>query len=61
MRFNRAIGDYGGKRYTVGGQRLSEDEWKTYAPTVLPSADDEALLKDYFKNNDWIAPKGKLS
>jgi benzoyl-CoA 2,3-dioxygenase component B len=61
MRFNRAIGDHAGKRYTVDGRKISEDEWKAYAPTVLPSADDEALLKDYFKNGDWIAPKGKLS
>jgi hypothetical protein len=61
MRFNRAIGDYAGKRYGVDGQKLIEEEWAAYEPTVLPTADDEAKLKEYFKNSDWIAPKGKLS
>lgn len=61
MRFNRKIGDYAGKYFTVDGRELTKDEWDAYAPSVLPSSADEAILKDYFKNPDWIAPKGNLS
>src|SRR6202007_193204 len=50
MRFNRQIGDYAAKHYAVDGRELTEAEWKTYAPTVLPSAADEAQLKEYFKD-----------
>ncbi len=61
MRFNRKIGDYAGKRYTVDGRELSEAEWDAYAPTVLPTEADEAKLKEYFKDPNWIATKGSLA
>jgi benzoyl-CoA 2,3-dioxygenase component B len=61
MSFNRKIGDYGGERYTVDGRKLTEEEWVAYAPTVLPTAADEDKLKEFFKDPNWIAPKGKLS
>jgi benzoyl-CoA 2,3-dioxygenase component B len=61
MRFNRKIGDYAGTRYTVDGSKLTEQEWEDYAPTVLPNADDEAKLKELFKDPNWIAPKGSLA
>ena len=61
MRFNRKIGDYGGERYSVDGRKLTEEEWAAYAPTVLPNAADEARLNEYFKEPNWIAPKGKLA
>ncbi len=59
MRFNRRIGAFASKRYAVDGRELTADEWEAYAPTVLPSEADEIALKEYFKNPDWIAPKGK--
>ena len=61
MRFNRKIGDFGGERYTVDGRKLTEEEWAAYAPTVLPSAADETVLNNYFKDPNWIAPKGNLA
>ena len=61
LRFNRKIGQYAGEHYTVDGRKLSTKEWEAYAPSVLPAARDEALLKDYFKNPDWIAPKGTIA
>ncbi|GAC1537516.1 MAG: benzoyl-CoA 2,3-epoxidase subunit BoxB [Candidatus Velthaea sp.] len=60
MRFNRRIGKAGDTHYSTDGRELTADEWATYAPTVLPTAADEALLADLFKNPEWIAPKGKL-
>ena len=61
MKFNRKIGDYSGERYSVDGRKLTEDEWKAYEPSVLPTAADDDVLKEYFKNPNWIAPKGNLN
>jgi benzoyl-CoA 2,3-dioxygenase component B len=61
MRFNRTIGDFAGQRYSIDGRKLSEAEWEAYAPSVLPSGADEATLKEFFKDPNWIAPKGKLA
>jgi benzoyl-CoA 2,3-dioxygenase component B len=61
LRFNRKIGDYAGARYAVDGRKMSEEEWKAYEPAVLPTAEDEAKLAEYFKNPNWIAPKGSLA
>ena len=61
MRFNREIGEFKDQRWSVDGRRLTEDEWSAYAPSVLPNAEDEATLTEYFKNPCWIAPKGKAA
>lgn len=61
MRFNRKIGDYAGQAYAVDGRKLTAQEWEAYAPTVLPTEADEAELKEYFKDPNWIAPKGNLA
>lgn len=54
-RFNRSIGAHAGERWSVDGRRMSEEEWQAYAPTVLPSAADDAPLAEYFKHPHWIA------
>lgn len=59
IRFNRQIGAYAGQYWSVDGRQLTKAEWEAYAPTVLPTAQDEERLKDYFKDPSWIAPKGK--
>ncbi len=59
MRFNRSIGKHAGEYWSVDGRQMTREEWEAYAPTVLPSAQDEERLKDYFKDPSWIAPKGK--
>jgi len=61
MKFNRKIGDYAGKYFTTDGRELTKDQWEDYMPTVLPTPADDKVLADYFKNPDWIAPKGNLS
>ncbi|MHB8140404.1 MAG: Phenylacetic acid catabolic protein [Vulcanimicrobiaceae bacterium] len=60
MRFNRKIGSYAGEYWSVDGRRMSAGEWAAYAPTVLPAQADDIELVAYFKNPDWIAPKGNL-
>jgi benzoyl-CoA 2,3-dioxygenase component B len=59
IRFNRQIGAYAGQRWSVDGRRLTEEEWTAYAPSVLPTPQDDERLQQYFKNPEWIAPKGK--
>ncbi len=59
--FNRNIGQYAGERHAVDGRRLTEAEWITYAPTVLPAYADEAVLAELFKNPAWIVPKSSLA
>ncbi len=59
MRFNRKIGQYAGQYWTTDGRQLTQAEWDSYAPTVLPSHKDEEMLTAYFKDSRWIAPKGK--
>jgi benzoyl-CoA 2,3-dioxygenase component B len=61
LRFNRKIGDFAGARYTTDGRKITEEEWEAYAPSVLPTPDDDAKLTEYFKNPNWIAPKGSLA
>ena len=61
LRFNRKIGDYAGARYAVDGRKITEEEWQAYEPRVLPTAEDEVKLAEYFKNPNWIAPKGSLA
>jgi benzoyl-CoA 2,3-epoxidase subunit B len=61
IRFNRAIGAHRDEHWSVDGRRLSDLEWRVYAPTVLPTSADDALLANYFKNPDWIAPKGSAA
>jgi len=60
MRFNRKIGSHSGKHRATDGRELSATEWAIYQPTVLPSEADEIVLADYFKNPNWIVPKGRL-
>ncbi|MEO9170311.1 MAG: Phenylacetic acid catabolic protein [Candidatus Baltobacteraceae bacterium] len=61
MCFNRKIGQFAGEKYAVDGRKLSETEWASYMPSVLPTAADDAVLAAHFKNPDWIAPKGNPS
>lgn len=61
IRFNRHIGAYANQRWTVDGRKLTEEEWLAYAPSVLPTPADDEVLKTYFKNPNWIAPKGNLA
>ncbi|HET9096595.1 MAG TPA: Phenylacetic acid catabolic protein, partial [Candidatus Baltobacteraceae bacterium] len=41
IKFNRKIGAYAGKYFTVEGGDLTQEEWDAYAPSVLPTAQDE--------------------
>jgi benzoyl-CoA 2,3-dioxygenase component B len=54
VKFHRAIGEYSGKPYSVTGELLSPEAYEKHLYDVLPNDDDQTLLKDIFKTNDWI-------
>jgi benzoyl-CoA 2,3-dioxygenase component B len=59
IRFNRKIGAYANQYWTVDGRQLTKEEWDAYAQAVLPAPQDDEQLRAYFKDPNWIAPKGK--
>ena len=55
MKFNRQIGDYAGKYYSVDGQPLSEAEFQTHLTQVLPGPEDQKILQPIFKAGNWMS------
>jgi benzoyl-CoA 2,3-dioxygenase component B len=55
LKFNRSIGEHVGKRYSVTGELLSEDDYDKHVRDVLPTAEDEKLLNEITKGKDWVA------
>lgn len=55
-KFNRGIGKYAGKKYTIRGEEFkgTDEEYQAYLVSVLPTAEDEdKLMNDYMKQ-EWI-------
>ncbi len=55
-KFNRSIGDYANKHYTVEGDEWDADtmgSYDEYLVSVLPSDESERMLEDLFKE-EWI-------
>jgi benzoyl-CoA 2,3-dioxygenase component B len=52
--FNRQIGDYAGKAYSVDGEPIPEENYQQYLKTVLPGAEDLALIEPIFKEKNWM-------
>ncbi len=57
LKFNRSIGDFAGKTYSVTGEPLTDDAYQAHLDEVVPNAADDAQLADIFKEKDWIEPK----
>jgi benzoyl-CoA 2,3-epoxidase subunit B len=53
-KFNRQIGEFAGKMYSVAGQPLPETEYQEHLKMVLPQAEDSERIKIVTKNNDWV-------
>ena len=49
MKFNREIGDYAGKLYSVEGDPLKESEIHAHLAQVLPGLEDQKILQAIFK------------
>ena len=54
LKFNRSIGEYVGKNYSVTGELLSPDAYKNHLAGALPSAEDEQVLNDLVRDKDWV-------
>ena len=54
VKFNRQIGDYENKTYSVDGKLLGEDEYKSHLGEVLPGSQELQSLKNIFKEGNWI-------
>jgi len=55
-KFNRSIGKYFGKKFTLEGEVFegNEEEWKAYVEENLPTdADEDRLMNDYMQQ-EWI-------
>ena len=57
-KFNRGIGKYAGKRYTVNGEEFegTDQEWENYLQNILPTDEDEKLLMEEYMapGVEWI-------
>ena len=55
-KFERGIGRFAGKRYTVHGEEFEGDEgsWEEYLSSVLPSDEDEHQLVNEYMQQEWI-------
>jgi benzoyl-CoA 2,3-epoxidase subunit B len=54
LRFNRSIGDFASKTYSVTGELLSEEKYREHIVDTLPGPEDERQLADIFKEKDWV-------
>lgn len=55
MKFNRQIGDYEGKMYSVDGKPLAETEYKKHLAEVLPGPEDRKILEAIFRAGNWMS------
>jgi benzoyl-CoA 2,3-dioxygenase component B len=55
LKFNRSIGEYVGKPFSVTGELLSIDAYQAHLKEVLPTAADEELLNEIIKEKNWVA------
>lgn len=55
MKFNREIGDYAGKNFSVTGEPLSEAEFAEHLKNVLPGPEDMRILEPIFKAGHWMS------
>jgi hypothetical protein len=55
MKFNRQIGDYAGKMYSVDGNPLSAAEYQKHLADVLPGPAEQRMLEPIFKAGHWMS------
>jgi benzoyl-CoA 2,3-dioxygenase component B len=54
MKFNRQIGDYAGKMYSIDGCPMSESIYREHLKNVLPGPEDLKALEPIFKAGNWM-------
>ena len=54
-KFNRQIGQFAGKTFSMEGDLLSEAEYREHLKTVLPQPQDLGTLVSITRGGDWLA------
>jgi len=54
--FNRSIGEYAGKPYSISGELLQPEAYARHREETLPTEADNKTLADLFKQSDWVLP-----
>ncbi|MEO8295245.1 MAG: Phenylacetic acid catabolic protein, partial [Gemmatimonadota bacterium] len=57
IRFNRKIGLYARQSFTTEGVEIDASAYPAYLATAVPTTEDRELLRNIFKDNDWIESK----
>jgi len=57
LQFNRKIGTWARKCYSVTGQEIDPAKYPAYIGGMTPTSEDREFLRGVFKENDWIEPK----
>ena len=55
-KFNRGLGNYHGQKWTVHGEPFegNEEDWQAYLDSVLPTDEDERILREEYLTQEWI-------
>ena len=54
LKFNRSIGEYVGKTYSVTGESLTPEEYQKHLSDALPTPEDEHILAEIIEGKDWV-------
>jgi benzoyl-CoA 2,3-dioxygenase component B len=54
LKFNRSIGAYVDKAYSVTGELLSPEAHREHLAKVLPTPDDEKILSEIINGKEWV-------
>ncbi|MEO6165225.1 MAG: Phenylacetic acid catabolic protein [Candidatus Binatia bacterium] len=55
MKFNRQMGDYVDKMYSVDGKPLTDTEYQEHLTEVLPGPAEQKILEPIFKAGNWMS------
>ena len=55
LKFNRSIGEFVGKSYSVTGELLSPEAYTKHLAEVLPTEADEKILAQIINSGDWVS------
>ena len=61
MRFNRAIGEFAGKSYSVTGELLPPEEYARHIAATLPSEEEKEEVRRIMREPGWIAPREAIT
>ena len=61
VKFNRHIGEYANKPYSVTGELLSEKAYEEHLKEMLPQPEDLVMVNEIQSfEKQWISPKGSI-